>query len=107
MKIQEINNLKKRAIKEAQKEVDKIFAKYSKIIVDEIANQIPKGQKLISGNGMCFIQDNEGKTVVYGNSWSRTAECSPKMEALSALQYGSYDDLQGNFTIPDVIEGRL
>jgi hypothetical protein len=108
MKIQEINKLKKKAIKEAQKEVDKIFNKYSKLIIDEIANQIPKGQKLISGNGMVFIQDENGKELAYGNSWSRTAVYSPKMEALSDLQYGTdNDDLQGNFTIPDVIEGRL
>ena len=108
MKIQEINKLKKKAIKEAQKEVDKIFANYSKLIVEEIANQIPKGQKLISGNGMCFLQDTEGKKLAYGNSWSRTAEYSPKMEVLSDLQYGTdNDDIQGNFTIPDVIDGRL
>ena len=108
MKIQEINKLKKKAIKEAQKEVDKIFANDSKLIVEEIANQIPKGQKLISGNGMCFLQDTEGKELAYGNSWSRTAEYSPKMEVLSDLQYGTdNDDIQGNFTIPDVIDGRL
>jgi hypothetical protein len=108
MKIQEINKLKKKAIKEAQKEVDKIFSKYSKLIVEEIANQIPKGQKLISGNGMVFILDENGKELAYGNSWSRTAEYSPKMEALSDLQYGTEnDDIQGNFSIPDVIEGRL
>lgn len=108
MKIQEINKLKKKAIKEAQKEVDKIFTKYSKLIVEEIANQIPKGQQLISGNGMCFIQDESGNELAYGNSWSRTAEYSPKMEALSDLQYGTdNDDLQGNFLIPNVIEGRL
>lgn len=107
MKIAEINKLKKKAISEAQKEVDKIFAKYSKLIVAEIENQIPKGQSLKSGNGMCMIQDKNGNEVAYGNSWSITAETSPKMDKISDLQYGTdNDDIQGNFLIPNVIYGR-
>ena len=108
MKVQEINKLKKKAIKEAQKEVDKIFSKYSKLIVEEIANQIPKGQKLHSWNGIAMLVDAEGNELQKGITWSRTAEYNQKMEALSELQYGTdNDDIQGNFNIPDVIEGRL
>jgi len=107
MKIAEITRLKNRAIKEAQREVDKIFSKYSKLIVTEIENQIPKGQQLRSGNGMCLIEDENGNQVSYGNSWSVTAETSPKMDKISDLQYGTdNDDIQGNFLIPDIIYGR-
>lgn len=107
MKIAEITKLKNKAIKEAQREVDKIFSKYSKLIVAEIENQIPKGQTLRSGNGMCMIEDEKGNEVAYGNSWSVTAETSPKMDKISDLQYGTdNDDIQGNFLIPDVIYGR-
>ena len=107
MKIANITKLKNKAIKEAQKEVDKIFSKYSKLIVEEIENQIPEKLKLISGNGMCFIENEKGEEVAYGNSWSITAQTSPKMDKISELQYGtSNDEIQGNFLIPDVIYGR-
>jgi len=108
MKIQEINKLKKKAIKEAQKEVDKIFARYSKLIVEEIANQIPKGQKLHSWNFISILVDENNNELQQGIPWSRTAEYNPKMEALAELQYGTdQEDLHGSFTIPSIIEGRL
>ena len=46
--------LKNKDFKEAQREVDKIFSKYSKLIVEELSNEIPKGSTLISVNGMCW-----------------------------------------------------
>lgn len=105
MKISKINYLKKKAIKEAQKEVDVIFKKYSKLIVEEISNQIPKGQKLIIGNGLCLLEDEKGVELAYGNSWSRTAKSNPKMEVLSDLQY--CEDIHGDFNIPNIIDGKL
>lgn len=107
MKIAEINKLKKKAISEAQKEVDKIFAKYSKLIVSEIESQIPKGHKLHSWNGIAMLVDENDNELEKGITWSTTAKYSPKMEVLSDLQYGTdSDDLQGHFMIPDVIQGR-
>lgn len=108
MKVAEINKLKKKAISEAQKATDKIFDKYSKLIVLEIENQIPKGQKLYSWNGIAKLVDEHDNELKTGVVWSRTAEYSPKMEALAELQYGTDNGkLQGNFLIPDVIEGKL
>ena len=108
MKVAEINKLKRKAIKEAQRETDKIFLKYSKLIVAEIANQIPEGQKLYSYNGIAKLMDENDKEVSTGIVWSRTAEYNPKMEAIAELQYGTdQDDLMGNFAIPDVIKGKL
>lgn len=108
MKVAEINRLKKKAIKEAQKEVDKIFEKYSKLIVSEIENQIPKGHKLHSWNGIAMLSDANDNEIKKGIIWSRTAEYSPKMEALADLQYGTdAGDIQGNFSIPQTILGKL
>lgn len=60
--------LKNKDFKEAQREVDKIFSKYSKLIVEELSNEIPKGSTLTSVNGMCWLKDSNGKIIGYGNS---------------------------------------
>ncbi len=107
MNIQNINKLRAKAINEAQKEVNKIFDKYSKLIVDDIANQIPKGHKLLNGNGLCILMDADDKELSRGNAWSITGKSSPKMDKIALLQYGvDKDDLQGCFTIPTFIEGN-
>lgn len=104
MKIAEITKLKNKAIKEAQREVDKVFSKYSKLIVEEISNQIPVGQLLRSGNGISMLEDENGAELSYGNAWSITAQTSPKMDKIADLQYS--EDIQGSFLIPDIIKGR-
>lgn len=106
IQIGEIQRLKRKAIKEAQRATDKIFKKYSKEINKAIAEQIPKGMKLISGNGMCMVLAQDGTEIDYGNAWSITADYNPKMEAIAELQYGTdAGDLQGNFWIDSEIIG--
>ena len=106
MKIGEISKLKRKAISEAQREVNKIFKKYSKKINGKIAEQIPKGQTMHSLNGMCKIFDTDGNEIKSGNAWSVTSEYNPKMDFIAELQYGtSNDDIQGNFLIDSEIKG--
>lgn len=105
MKTRRIKQLKNKAIKEAQKEIDKVFKKYSILINKEIASQIPKGNTLVSWNGMCELQDNEGNTIVKGNAWSRSiySQFNKQMDYLADLQYS--EDLQGNFELKEQIKG--
>lgn len=109
MKIATISKLKKQAIKEAQIEVNKIFKKYSIEIQNEIAKQIPKGQLLYSGNGMCHIADiKTGAEISSGNAWSRTAAYNPKMDFIAELQYGTdSNDIQGYFSLPTELNGKM
>ena len=106
MKTTKILKLRDKAIKEAQKEIDKIFEKYSKLIVENIQTQLPKNHSLISGNGCCFVEDENANKVIYGSAWSRIAG-NKQMEKLAELQYGTErDELQGCFSIPNIIENK-
>lgn len=104
-KIAQIMAVKRQAIKEAQKAVDKIFDKHSKTIVRLIAAQLPKGHTLNSWNGRCNIESEDRTEVVIGNWFSRYDNGNPKMEKLSSLQYGtSNDEICGVFDIPQTIK---
>ena len=103
MKTKQILKLREKAIKEAQLEVDKIFSKYSNLITENIKNQLPKTQKLISHNGMCRVENIEGKELQYGNAWTNV---NNKLDCIAELQYPVGDDLHARFSIPFEIFGR-
>ncbi|MDR1202708.1 MAG: hypothetical protein LBL58_13930 [Tannerellaceae bacterium] len=107
MKIGQLNKLKKKAIKEAQREIDKIFNKYSKLINQEIASQIPSNQTLHSYNGLCVLIDDKGNIIKEGNTWSTTAPYNPKMDFIAELQYPVSEELKANFDIQSEIKGKL
>lgn len=103
MRTKEIIKLRKLAIKEAQLEIDKIFAKYSKLIIENIETQLPKNQKLVSYNGICRVEDVDGKELQYGNAW---AKVNNRLDCIAELQYNIDDDLVAEFSIPCEIIGR-
>lgn len=105
MRTRKIKQLQNKAIKEAQKEVDKIFKKYSVFICKEIASQIPKGNTLVSWNGMCELQDENGNTISKGNAWSRSIynQFDKQLDYLSDLQYS--ESLEGCFDLDESIKG--
>ena len=105
IKIAEISKIKRRAIKEIQKQIDEILKKYSKEIVADIATQLPVEQCLTSGNGICFISDKNDNILSSGNAWSRTARGNPKLDFLASLQYHMADELEIRFDIPQTIQG--
>ena len=86
MKTKEIYSLQKKARKEAQIEIDKIYKKYSKEINKAIREEIPKGQTLISGNGMCTLYDENDKKLKTGRIWGM-GHSDKQLGFLSALQY--------------------
>lgn len=98
MNLTEINKLRKKAIKEAHAEVDKIFAKYSKLIEAEIANQILKGEKFVTENGKSSLYDKDGNLISHNSSYVTSLSCKD-------LLYR--DDSIGSFDISNVIEGTL
>ena len=105
IKIAEISKIKRRAIKEIQKQIDETLKKYSKEIIADIAKQLPVGQYLTSGNGLCFISDKNDNILARGNAWSRTARGNPKLDFLASLQYHIADELEIRFDIPQTIHG--
>lgn len=104
MRIGEITKLQNKAAREAQKEINKVFRKYSKLIVAEIENQLPKGWTLLSGNGIIIIQDQDGNEVKNVSSWQVVGKTYDKLSKLSNLQYNT--ELYGGFNIPYIIQGR-
>lgn len=107
MKISKIMQLKRQAIKEAQKEVDKIFYKYSAIINAEIAKELPEGKQLRSGNGMCWLEDENGQTIKNGTGYASGyyKGDNPKLDKIALLQYGTSTlDIKGIFQLEDLIK---
>lgn len=105
MKIANIKKLKNKAIKEAQKEVDKIFLKYSRLINEDIASQIPIGQEFCSWNGMNAIF-KDGEQISRGNAWSITSDPNPKLDFLATLQYIlDKDEFSASFSLDEAIKG--
>lgn len=96
MKLSKIKKLELKAINEAQIAVDKIFEKYSKLITDEIANELPKGTSLISGNGIAILCDETGEKYNSGRAWGINKGDS-KLEYLANLQYAT--EILGMFEI--------
>ncbi len=105
MRTAKIKYLQNKAIKEAQKEVDKVFNKYSILINKEIASQIPEGFTLVSWNGMCELQDENGNTISKGNAWSRSIynQFDKQLDYISDLQYS--ENIEGCFDLEEIIKG--
>jgi len=106
MKLSKIKKLESKAINEAQKAIDKIFEKYSKLITDEIANEIPKGTSLISINGISTLYDETGKEYKSGKAWG-VNKGDYQLEYLSGLQYAvDQDNLAGRFYLKQEINSN-
>jgi len=100
-----VRSIERKALKDAQKRVDKIFKTASKQIIKEIAKQLPKDTELYSYNGLCRLVDKDGNDIKKGNYFSRFDNGDRKLEYLASLQYGTSDrELQGNFCIDEVIK---
>lgn len=107
MNISKIKKLKNQAIREAQIEVDRIFKKYSSMINEEIALQIPKGQTLLSCNGLCIITDSEGNEIRNGSAWSRVKGYDKEMDFFAELQYSTdSSELSGTINVRQSIAGK-
>lgn len=106
MKLSKIKKLESKAIEKAQKAIDKIFEKYSKLISDEIANEIPKGTTLVSINGTSTLYDETGKEYKSGKAWGINKGDS-QLEYLAGLQYAvNEDNLTGRFYIKQEINSN-
>ena len=101
MNLTAIKNLEKKALKEAEKAVKAIYKKYDKQMSALIAKQIPKGKKLISGNGIVLMEDENGETIRNGKAWGNAKD--EQLDYLASLQYTN--DIQGGFLINDKIKG--
>lgn len=101
MNTRKIFALQRKAEKEAQKAVDKIYKKYSKEMEKLITEQIPKGHTLTMGNGMCWLDDNDGNAVTSGKGWGRFEGENKQLDRLSSLQYS--DEIYGSFDLPTKI----
>lgn len=99
MKLSKIKKLEKKAIKEAQKAIDEVFEKYSKLIENEIVKEIPKGFSLVSINGMSTLYDKDGNEYKSGKSWGINRGDS-QLEYLAGLQYAvDQDNLVARFCL--------
>lgn len=107
IKIAEITRIRSKAIKEAQRELNKVFGKYSKQIEDVISKQLPKGYTFNSWNGMCNIEGENREIIAEGNWWSRYDNGDPTLEKLASYQY-SIDraELDASFNLPQTIKSK-
>lgn len=102
MNLRKIMSIDKKAAKDAQKAVDAIYKKYNKEMNSLIASEIPKGMKLIQGNGMCFIENSEGEEIKSGRAWGLYTD-DAQLGRLSALQYSH--DVYGAWDLNTITKG--
>ena len=102
MNTRKIFALNRKAEKEAQKAVDKIYKKYSKEINELIAKEIPKDNKILMYNGLCIITDKEYNKLNSGKGWGRFGD-DIQLDNLATLQYSAQID--GNFTLKTELNG--
>jgi len=102
MKTSKIKSLQQKAIKEAQKEINKIFTKYSLLINAEISNQLPNKTILVNGNGMSILFDNKNNEIKKGVYWKQNNVGDKQLFYLSSLQYA--ESLRGIFNIKSEIK---
>lgn len=104
MNLRKIIALDKKAAKEAQKAVDKIYKSYSKEMNRLIAAQIPKGVNIFMGNGLILLVDAKtNERITYGKAWGINSE-DEKLDRISALQY-SESDVSANWFLELELKG--
>lgn len=103
MNTRKIFALSNKAEKEAQKAVDKIYKKYSKVLNTLIANEIPVGHKIMMYNGLCVVYDKDDNRVTSGKGWGRFAGENLQLDNLSTLQYST--KILGTFDLKTELQG--
>ena len=105
LQLKEVRKLQRKAAKEAQKAVDKVYSGYNKEMKNLIAEALPEGTTLTSGNGMCWIRDKEGNELISGRAWVHDGgDGGEQMIFLSLMKYNL--DFQGTFSIDQVIKSK-
>lgn len=104
MNLRKIFAVQRKAEKEAQKAVDKIYKKYSAEMNSLIAAEIPKGCEILMYNGLCNIIDKDGNRKETGYGFGKFPSDSPQLDKLSSLQYA--DEIQGYFNLQQSIKGK-
>jgi len=103
--INEIVKIREAAIKEAEEATQLIFAKYDDKLVDIIKRYIPEGGRVISGNGICIMEDKNGEQVGNARAWgleSNREDDDKILEEIALLQYRVEIELP-SFSIPGEI----
>jgi hypothetical protein len=102
MNLKTIKAIERKAEKEAEKAVKRIYAKYNKELHTALANMIPKGETLISGNGICIHEDKNGNDKASGKAWGLAKD--EQLDYIASLQY--YVVINGGFVIDHKIKGN-
>jgi hypothetical protein len=102
MRLSKINALNKKVEREVEKAIESIYKKYNQAMLDAIANEVPKGKKLLSQNGMAMIIDKEGNEV-HGRAWGLNRG-KDKLDHIALLQY--HKEFMGGFILPYELNGK-
>lgn len=102
MNLKTIKAIERKAAKEAEKSLKLIYAKYNKEINKALANQIPKGQTLINGNGISLLVDEKGNEIKIGKAWGISED--EKLYYIATLQYSI--NFSEGFRIKNKIKGN-
>ncbi len=104
MNISKINELKLKALKEAQKEIDKVMRKYSKEMNILIANEIELDCTLVNENCESVLFDKDNKQIDNGccNGYSKNKNLSE----IAHLQKNQSCDINIRFSINEKIKGN-
>lgn len=103
LNLTEVRKLERKANAEAQKAIDAVYAKYSKLIIEELAKALPPKTKLLCGNGITTLMKGSDE-LLHGNAWSIYNNGNKQMEYLSHFQYKS--EIRGGLTIPLEIKSK-
>lgn len=101
MKINKIVAYEKKVQREVQKAINAIYKKHNRVLIDLIAEQIPKGKTMICGNGMAIIGEETGR------AWRNLkidADENKVLNHISSLQYTR--EFRGGFNIPNKIKSK-
>jgi len=104
MNLSKIKQLDIKISKKVQRAIDKIYKEHDKELAKLIAEQVPKGCKLLSGNGMSIIVDADGNDVKKGRAWSLVEVRNSTLDRLSLLQYPR--EFSSGFVVPMEIKGK-
>ena len=88
MNLRKIKALKKKVDNKAERMLKKLYKEYNNEMISLIKKEMPKGTKLISGNGCTWLYDKDDNEIHHGTAWSMYTGNHRQLEYIAGLQYG-------------------
>ena len=103
LNLTEARKLQKKAKAEAQRAIDKVYKKHDKAMRKAIADALPKGWRIVSGNGMVIVVNEKNEELDTGRAWGLRDD-NAQLNWIAYLQYNR--EFHAGFCIDDDIEGK-